>query len=108
MEDVGKTRRDDTADAKIEERPGRMLATRPATEIIRADQALGIAVWRLVEDAIRVLGPVRAKADLLEKPLREPGPLDRLQTARREDLVGSEVADRQRGRSPCHLSEFLH
>ena len=59
VEDVGEARCDDAADAEIEQRPGRVLAARPAAEILGADQDLGVAVWRLVQDEIRVLVAVR-------------------------------------------------
>src|SRR5437773_9516753 len=72
VEDVGKARRDDATYAEIEERPRRVLAARPAAEIVGADQHLGVAIGRLVEDEIGVLRPVGAKADLLEQPLRKP------------------------------------
>ena len=44
IKNVGEARRDDAANAKIEQGPGRMLAARPAAEILRADQDLGVAV----------------------------------------------------------------
>src|SRR5215471_10467063 len=108
IEDVGKARRDDAADAEIEKRPGRVLAARPAAKIVRSDQDLGVAIRRLVEHEIRVLRPIRAKADLLEQPFRKAGPFDCLQIYRRKDLVGIEIDDRQRSRDAAQLREFFH
>src|SRR5207237_9345555 len=62
VEDVGKARRDDAADAVIEERPGRVLAARPAAESVGADQDLSVAVGRLVETEMRVLRAVGSNA----------------------------------------------
>src|ERR1700751_2519287 len=38
IENIGKTRRNDATDSKIEERPGSVLARRAATEIISRDK----------------------------------------------------------------------
>ena len=108
VKDVGEARGDDATDAEIEQGPRRVLAARPAAEILGADQDLGIAVGRLVQDEIRVLRPVRAKADFLEQPLRQPGALDRLQIDRRKDLVGVEIVDRQRRSDAGQLGKFVH
>ena len=48
VEDVGEARRDDAADAEIEQRPGRVLAARAAAEVLAGDQDLRVAVGRLV------------------------------------------------------------
>src|SRR5215469_1369841 len=66
IKNVRKTRRNDAPDTKIEQRPWRVLATRPATKIVGADQDLGITVRRLVEHEIGIFRSVRPKADLLE------------------------------------------
>src|SRR5205085_11106068 len=81
---------------------------RPAAEIVGTDEDLGIAVRRLVQHKIRVLRSVLTKPDFLEQPVRQAGPLDRLQIDRRKDLVGIEIDDRQWRRNASHLSEFFH
>ena len=108
VEDIGEAGCDDAANAEIEQRPGGVLSARPAAEILRADQDLGVAVWGLVEDEIRVFAAVRTKPDLLEQPFRQAGALDRLQIDRRKDLVGVEIVDRQRRRDPGQGGEFVH
>src|SRR5216684_1662928 len=86
VEDVGEARRDDAADAEIQERPGRVLARAAAAEILAGDQDLRLPVGRLVEDEIRVLRPVIAVAQLVEEGLAQAGALDRLQM-----LLGGEL-----------------
>ena len=85
-----------------------MLAARPAAEIIRADQDLGVAVRRLVQHEIRVFRPVLTKTDFFEQPFRKAGPFDRLQIDRRKDLVRVKIDDRQWCGHPSQLREFFH
>jgi len=56
-----------------------MLAARAAAEIVVGDQDLGVAIGRLVEHEIRILGAVGVIARLGEQALAEPGALDRLE-----------------------------
>src|SRR3546814_477462 len=48
VEDVGEARRDDAADAGVEQRPGSMLAAGAAAEVLACDQDLRVPVGRLV------------------------------------------------------------
>ncbi len=52
VEDVGKARRNDAADAEVEQGPGGMLAARAAAEIVAGDDDLGAAIGGLVEHEI--------------------------------------------------------
>src|SRR3546814_5711291 len=66
-EDVAKARRDDAADAEIGERPHRVLARRPATEIAIGDQDLRGAARGAVQDEIL------ARAEIGRASCRERG-----------------------------------
>ncbi len=72
VEDVGEAGRDHAADAEVEQRPGGMLAARPAAEIVAGDQDLRLAVGRLVEDEIRVFRTVLVVAHLREQAAPSP------------------------------------
>src|SRR6266851_3556063 len=108
VEDVGEARRDDAADAEIQERPGRVLARAAAAEILAGDQDLRLPVGRLVEDEIRVLRPVIAVAQLVEEGLAQAGALDRLQMLLGDDLVGVDIDHRQRRGDAVERGELVH
>ena len=107
-EDVGEGGRDHAADAEIQQRPGRVLARGAAAEVLAGDQDLRVAVGLAVEHELRPLAAVVVEAQRLEQVDAEPGALDRLEVARRDDLVGVDVDQRQRRRDPGELGERLH
>src|SRR6202171_2442508 len=79
IENIGKTRRDDAADSKVEERPGSMLARGAATEIISRDKNFGFAIGRLVQDERGIFGSILLVAEFGEKPAAQAGALDCLE-----------------------------
>ena len=108
VEDVGEVRRDDAADAEIKQRPGRVLARRATAEVFMRDQDLRMAIGLLVEHEIRPLGPLRVEAQRVEQVSAESAPLDRLEKARGDDLVGVDVGERQGSRRRGQGGERLH
>ena len=66
VENVGEARRDDAADAEIEQRPGRVLAALAAAEIFAGDQDLGLVVRRGVQDEVSFARAVLVIAQLGE------------------------------------------
>ena len=55
-EDVGEARRDDRAESRTAERPGRVLARGAAAEVLAREQDRGAPVARLVQHEVRVGG----------------------------------------------------
>ena len=108
VENIGEAGRDHAAYAEIEQRPGRMLAAGAAAEIVAGDQDLRLAVGRLVEHEVRILGAVLLVAHLGEQPGAEPGALDRLQIILGDDHVGVDIDDRQGGGNAGQLGELVH
>ena len=72
-EDVGVGRRDHAADAEVEKRPGRVLAARPAAEVLARDEDLRLAVGRAVQHEVGDLVPVGVEAHLVEEVRAEAG-----------------------------------
>ncbi len=85
-----------------------MLARGAAAEIVAGNEDLGVLVGRLVEHEIRVQRAVLIVAGFREKARAEAGALDRLQVVLRNDHVGVDVDDRQRGSNARELDEFVH
>src|SRR6185437_6487771 len=108
VEDVGKIGRDDAADAVIQQRPGRVLARGPAAEILVRDDDLRLAKRLLVQHEIRVLRAVLGKAQRIEQMHAQPRALDRLQEARRDDLIGVDVLHRHRRGDSGERGELVH
>src|SRR3954470_2275670 len=79
-EDVGERRGDDGAEAAPAERPGGVLARRPATEVGARDEDRRALELRPVEREVSVLGPVP------EQELAIAGALDAL-----EELLGDDL-----------------
>src|SRR4051794_7207644 len=78
VEDVGEVRRDDAADAEIQQCPGGVLAGRAAAEVFMRNQNLRLAVGSLVEDETRVFRPVLVVAQRVEQVHAQAGALDGL------------------------------
>ncbi len=89
-EDVGERRRDDDAEAGIEQRPGGMLARRSATEVDAGGENRGAGELRLVQHERRILLPV------VEQERAESRFLDALEELFRDDLIGVDVVAPQR------------
>jgi len=99
-EDVGETRRDDTAKAVFHERPHRVLTRRPAAEIVICKEYLRTGIARLVQYKVRVRTPrfwhhtedARIeKAPSIKEMCPETCTLDRLQKLLRNNLVGVNI-----------------
>src|SRR3984893_16274090 len=108
IENIGKTRRDDAADPKVEERPGSMLARGAATEIIFRDKNFGFAIGRLVEDELGIFGSIFLVAEFGEKPAAQAGALDCFQILFWDDHVGIDIGDVERRRDTGEGCEFFH
>ena len=108
IEDIGKARRDDAADSKIEKRPGSMFARGAATEIIFRDKYFGFAIGRLVQDELGIFGSILLVAEFGEKPAAQTGALDCFQILFRDDHVGIDIADVERRRDTGKGCEFFH
>src|SRR5262249_44898858 len=98
VEDIGEAGRDDTSYAEIQQRPGRVLAAGPATEICTGYEDRGLAIGRAIENEVGLFLAVRRVAHLVEQVLAEAGALDRLEELLGDDLVGVDIDHRQRRR----------
>ena len=108
VEDVGEVGRDHAADAEVEQRPGRVLTRRAAAEIVARDDDCRLAVGRLVEDEVGVLGAILAIAHFGEEALAEAGALDRLEILLGDDHVGVDIVDRHRRRDSGQCRKLVH
>ena len=109
-EDVGEGRRDDGADAEVEQRPGRVLATRAVAEVAARDEDRGAPVGRLVEHEVGILdrlGVVKIAA-LVKEMHAEALAVDRKQELLRDDLVGVDVGGVERSGNARQSRELVH
>jgi hypothetical protein len=88
--------------------PGRVLSGRAAAEIVARHQDLRIPIGGPFEDEVRVLGAVLVQAHLGEEAFLQARALDRLQILLRDDHVGVDIHDRQRGGDAGKGGEGLH
>ncbi len=116
-EDVGKARRDHGAEAVLVQRPGRVLAARPAAEVLARQQHAGTLVAREVQHEVLVQRTIRAilvrladiqVAPLVEQVRAEAGALDGLQKLLGNDLVGVDVGTIQRSHQTSVLGKGFH
>src|SRR5215475_918385 len=85
-----------------------MLSRRATTEILSRHQNRGRFISRLVQNEIRIPGPVSCKAPIIEKKLPKPGLLDPLQKLLRDDLIGINVHAIERCNTPPVHCKWLH
>ena len=79
-----------------------------SAEIIIRHENLRLAIGRLVEDKIRVLGSVVAIAHAAEQRHAQSGALDRFQIIRRNDHIGIDIDRRHRCGDAGKGGEFIH
>src|SRR6185312_9488068 len=108
VEDVGEVRRDDAADAEIQQRPRRVLTRAAAAEVLVRDDDLRLAVWLLVEHEIGAFVAVVVVAQRVEQVHAEAGTLDGLEEAGGYDLVGVDVLHRHRRGDGGQRDELVH
>src|SRR5690606_8804775 len=105
VEDVGKARRDDGAEAILVQRPRRMFARRATAEVLTRQQHAGALVAREVQPEVLVHRALRTilvglaniqVAPCIEQVRSEAGALDGLQKLLGDDLVGIDVGAVQR------------
>jgi len=108
VEDVGEARRDDAADAEIQQRPGRMLPRGAAAEIGAGHQDRRLAVGRAVQHELRLLAAIPVITHLVEQVLAQAGSLDGLQELLGNDHVGVDIDHRQGRCDAGQTAEFLH
>src|SRR5918999_1460126 len=101
-EDVGERGRDQTMEAVVAQRPGRVLARGAAAEVLAPEEDGCRLVPRLIEHELRVLAPVG------EQALAEPGALDRREVLLRDDLVGVDVGAVERRDEAVQDGELVH
>src|SRR5438105_4784517 len=102
-EDVGGRRRNYTAKAVIDERPGRMLARGAAAEILPGEQDRRVAISRLVQHELRVLLP-----PVGEEALAEAGLLDGREVLLGNDLVRVDIRSIERRHQSIEHGELFH
>ena len=107
-EDVAERRRDRDAKAVVVQRPYRVLARRPATEVAVGDHDAGRAVRGLIEQEVRLLAAVRQVAQVAEEVRAEIVGARLLQVARRDDLVGVDVGPGDGQRDGIEAGEAFH
>src|SRR5215213_4317389 len=101
-EDISERRCDHAPEARIDQRPGRMLARGAATEVLACEQDAGALVLRPVQHELRIVAPGG------EQAWREAGALDRLQVLLRDDLVGVDVGAVERCHQSIQYRELIH
>src|SRR5713101_4391308 len=101
-EDVREARRHDRAITGVANRPGRVLARRPASEVLAGHQHRRALVFGPVQDEVVRLPPV------IEKEGAEAGALDALQELLRDYLVGVDVGAVERGHPAADALDRLH
>ena len=108
VEDIGEAGRDDSADAIVQQRPGRVLARAAAAEVLTRDDDLGLAVGGLVQDEVRVLGAVLIITHFLEQVLAQASAVDCFQELLGDDHVGIDIDQRHGRRDPGQRGEVVH
>src|SRR6185436_8852620 len=101
-EDVAERRGDHDVEAVVLQRPGGMLARRPASEVRTGEKDSRAVAAGPVQLEIRVLAPVE------EEKLAVAGPLDPLEELLRDDLVGVDVGPVEHGGGRRGRAERLH
>src|SRR5690606_22783638 len=76
--------------------------------IVAGDENAGVAVGRLVEHEVRVLGTIFVETHFGEKPGAEAGALDRLEIILRNDHVGVDIDDRHGRGDARQLGKLVH
>jgi hypothetical protein len=108
VEDAGEARRDDTAQAEVEERPRRMLAARSTAEIVAGDQHAGARILRLVQHEVRNGDAGLVKAHVVEQSLAQAFALHGLEELLGDNLVGIDIGDVQRSGLAVQADEGGH
>ena len=85
-----------------------MFATRPAAKIIARDKNFRLAISWLVENESRIFAAVVLVSLFGKQPLAETRALDCLQILLRNDHVGIDIDDLQRGGDPFECRELVH
>src|SRR5438445_1971966 len=107
-EDIGEAGADDGAEAEVEQCPWRVLARRAAAKVVAGDED------RCINRDRRIKGKVNTRLSaLIDSPVSEEmraqsAALDRLEKARRNDLIGVYVFGRQHDAGRRERREWLH
>src|SRR6478736_4297703 len=101
-ENVGERRRDHAAEARVHQRPGRVLARGAAAEVLAREQDARALVLRPVQHELRIVAPGG------EQPFGVARALDRLQVLLRDDLVGIDVGAIERRNQAVQDGELFH
>src|SRR5262249_32219216 len=105
---VGDLRAHDGADAEVEQGPRRVLARRPATEVVTADEDLRAAVLGPREHEVRPFLAVAVVAPVVEQVFAETVLRRGGQATRANDLSGVEAVGRNPDRLRANLSDRFH
>ena len=106
--DVGKGSGDDGPEAEASQRPGGVLAARPAAEVISSQENLGTLISGIIQHKIRFGRTVGVVAPVGKKIVAHAFLIGRFQETRRDDLVGVNIVDRQRNNTGCESGELCH
>jgi len=106
--DIGEAGRDNAPDSKVCERPGRMLAARPAAEIRARNEYPGGTKRGLIEHERRNFPPVFVETHLMKQVLAEPRALRRRKELLGNNRVRIDINHRHRRGHARELREFLH
>src|SRR5438067_288883 len=85
-----------------------MLARTAAAEIVARQKDLSALAARRIQDEIRLRIALRVIAPVAEELLIEALHRRGLEKARRDDLIGVDIIDRQRNEARFERSEWLH
>src|SRR5579863_3193742 len=97
-ENIGERGGDDRSKPEVCERPHRVFARGPATEVLARNQNGRSLIPRLVQHEVGILLAGGTKAPVIEEELPESGFLDSLQKLLGNDLVGIHI-------DPLHRSD---
>ncbi len=108
VEDVGKACRDDTADAKIQQGPGRVFTAGAATEIVPGHQDFGFAIGLLVENKFWQFHAFLGVAHFIKQGFAQSRAQNGFQELLGNDHVGVDIDDIEGGCNTGQGFKFLH
>ena len=108
VEDVGKARGNDGLEAVVRQRPGGVLAARPAAKIFERDHNIRLRVRLAVQHKRINLCTLNRKAHFVKQPILEAGALNRLQKLLGDNHIRVDILDRQWRGNGRKGSKFLH
>src|SRR5664279_1787453 len=105
---VGKRRRENDAESKLSQCPGRVLARGTATEVLACDQHGRRAEVLLVEYEVFAVAAIRMVSPVEKQELPKARALDALEVLLGDDLIGIDVLAIQRRHHATMFANRLH